>query len=170
MTNPFLSKLTRRFGEFFNILRNIKICGLLPSALFFSFICWMIFMANLNRENLIMSIGHRVPSGDKIGHFMLFGLLALFLNSALKFRKVPVFKHKFYLGSMLVALFAIGEEFSQLFFENRTFDWVDLVFDFWGIHLLSSKVCFKYLYNIKHQLISKKKPLFNSRSNRKILN
>ncbi|MFT6868717.1 MAG: hypothetical protein ACJA08_003572 [Cyclobacteriaceae bacterium] len=45
-------------------------------------------MADLNKENLIMTIGNKVPSGDKIGHFFLFGLLAFFLKSALNFRPI----------------------------------------------------------------------------------
>ena len=55
----------------------------LPSTLFFTFIAWMIFQADLDRKNLIIEIGHHVPFGDKIGHFILFGTLALLINCAL---------------------------------------------------------------------------------------
>ena len=36
-------------------------------------------------------------------------------------------------GSLLVALLVTLEEFSQLFFRTRTFDAVDLIFDYLGI-------------------------------------
>ncbi|MFY0601741.1 MAG: VanZ family protein [Cyclobacteriaceae bacterium] len=136
----FFKSIRQMSDRFFSILADWKnLTKYIPPFLFFTFICWMIFMADLNRENLIMTIGHKVPSGDKIGHFMLFGILAYFLNTALKFRQFKFKKQRFYLGSIIVLLFAICEEFSQLAFENRTFDWVDMVFDFWGVAALSSE-------------------------------
>jgi len=110
----------------------------LSPALFFSFIIWMIFQADLDRDNLIMTIGQAVPFGDKIGHFLLFGTLALLINKALNFRIVRKWNLRFYFGSVIVLTFAICEEFTQLAFDNRTFDFVDMLFDVLGVIGLSS--------------------------------
>ncbi|PIB35274.1 hypothetical protein BFP72_07615 [Reichenbachiella sp. 5M10] len=115
-----------------------KITSYIPPALFFMFILWMILSADLDHQNLIMDIGHSVPHGDKVGHFLLFGILALLTNMALKFRRTSLASRKFHMGSLLVFAFAICEEFTQLAFQTRTFDWVDMLFDLFGIGLLSS--------------------------------
>jgi len=116
----------------------------LPILLFFSFIIWMVVLADINQENLIMKVGNAVPGGDKIGHFSLFGILALLLNIALKFRKINIRNRSFHLGSVVVFAFATLEEFSQLGFSTRTFDVTDMLFDLFGIGVFSS-VAFRRL-------------------------
>ena len=54
-----------------------KYLRIIPTLLFFAFIIGLIVLADLDKKNLIMDIGHAVPWGDKIGHFILFGTLAL---------------------------------------------------------------------------------------------
>ncbi|WP_462250777.1 VanZ family protein [Ekhidna sp.] len=115
-----------------------KIRKYLPSILFFSFIVWMIIQADLDKSNPLMKLGRTVPFGDKIGHFILFGTMALLLNVAIKFKRIHVWRHEFYLGSIIVLCFATIEEFSQLAFQSRTFDIVDMIFDLIGIITLSS--------------------------------
>ncbi|MGL1888081.1 MAG: VanZ family protein [Reichenbachiella sp.] len=124
-----------------------KITAYFPPFAFFTFIIWMIFQADMDQNNIIMEIGHSVPYGDKIGHFMLFGLLALLLNMALKFKQINISSRKFHLGSVVVFAFAIGEEFTQLAFETRTFDLIDMLFDLFGIGILSSISFRKYVVN-----------------------
>ena len=109
-----------------------------PVILLFSFILWMVVSADTNQSNIIMDLGHSVPMGDKIGHFILFGILALLLNVSLSFRQIKIHKRRFHLGSIVVLVFAIAEECSQLGFSSRTFDFVDMLFDLLGIGLLSS--------------------------------
>jgi VanZ family protein len=72
------------------------------------------------------------PGGDRVGHFVLYGILAFLLASAfpravrLGLVSVP--------GVILVLLaFAALEEYSQTFFSTRTADLVDLVFSILGI-------------------------------------
>lgn len=115
-----------------------KFTAYLPFILFLSFVVWMVIQADTDQNNLIIEIGHRVPFGDKVGHFSLFGLLALLLNVSLRFKVIDLQIRKFHLGSVLVFCFAIFEEFTQLAFENRTFDLMDMLFDLLGIGLLSS--------------------------------
>jgi VanZ family protein len=100
-------------------------------------------MADAKYDNIIMTIGHRVKFGDKIGHLLLFGLLALLLNHSLAFRQVSFRQYSFLLGSVVVLAFAITEEFSQLFFSSRTFDWSDMACDVIGVRILSSSIVVK---------------------------
>jgi len=85
-----------------------------------------------------MEIGRAVPLGDKIGHFSLFGIMALLLNMTIKFRQIKIYIRRFHLGSIIVFVFAVMEEFTQLALSTRTFDLIDMVFDLLGIGILSS--------------------------------
>ncbi len=110
----------------------------IPLVLFFTFICWIIFDADMNKDNAIMDIGHQFKYGDKVGHFFLFGILALLLNISLGFKQIQLYKISFLNGSLIVLAFAITEEFTQLAFKTRTFDFVDMLFDFIGIWTFSN--------------------------------
>lgn len=72
-----------------------------------------------------------VPYGDKVGHFTLYGGLAYLANSAFGFRFL--WSRSIQIGSVLVLSFAIGEEITQIWLKNRTFDYFDLLFDLIGI-------------------------------------
>lgn len=114
-------------------------------TLFFTFVVWLILSADLDHDNIVMTIGHSVPHGDKIGHFLIFGIGALLLNMALSFRQVKISFRHFHLGSIIVFSFAICEEFTQIFFDTRNFDFVDMLFDLIGIGVFSSISFRKYL-------------------------
>lgn len=105
----------------------------------------MIIQADMNKTNFIMDIGHTIPWGDKIGHFSLFGILALLLNMAIKFKRIKIHTRRFHLGSVIVLAFAVIEEFTQLAFNTRTFDPIDMIFDLLGIGILSSVAFRKYI-------------------------
>lgn len=122
-----------------NIIKYIS-----PSLLF-SFIVWLIFQADMDKDNLFMTIAHEIPYGDKIGHFLLFGILALLINKALNYRMIRRYNIRLYLGSVIVFVFAFCEECSQLAFETRKFDVVDMLFDLFGIGLLSSISCRRFV-------------------------
>lgn len=94
--------------------------------------------ANLDHENLLMKIGHSVPYGDKIGHFLLFGLLGLLLNIALRFHVLTTKPIKIHWSTAIVLVFAVIEEFTQLSNPHRTFDLVDIIFDGLGVWVMSS--------------------------------
>jgi hypothetical protein len=80
-------------------------------------------------KNLIKGL----PYGDKWGHFVLMGLLAFFVNILLNCQKFKLFQLSFLKGSVIILIIVTLEELSQLFIENRTFDWLDLTFDYLGI-------------------------------------
>ena len=101
------------------------------------FIGLVIRAANTGQGRRYWSFLDSVPYGDKLGHVLLMGTLCFLLNVALRCRTVPVGGLPILLGTLLVSVFVIGEEISQLFLANRTFDLVDLLADAIGIALAS---------------------------------
>ena len=110
----------------------------LPKAvflLFFTFICYIIYAADTNNGFWLMKVAEKIKYGDKIGHLVLYGLLGMFLNIALRNRMIH--NTKIPLGSVIVLIFAIAEEFTQLAFETRTFDYIDMLCDVIGLGIFS---------------------------------
>ncbi len=102
-----------------------------------AFIVYIIYLANMGRQDhVFFQLVAAVPFGDKIGHFVLIGTLALVVNLALgspTFHSWRVLGVPILLGTVVVTPLVVAEEFSQLFVASRTFDWIDLICDFIGI-------------------------------------
>ncbi|ALO34530.1 trypsin [Colwellia sp. MT41] len=109
----------------------------LAAVAFFGFILWVIYLANTGQNSVFFQLVARIPYGDKFGHFFLFGLLTLATNIAFRFKSFPLFSRELFLGSILVFIFVVIEEFSQYFIPHRTFDLIDLSADFIGIAFFS---------------------------------
>lgn len=103
------------------------------SALFFAFLLWVIYLANTGADFILFDLIRTIPYGDKIGHFCLFGLLTLGVNTALKFNTLNFIILRIYVGTLLVTIFVVGEELSQYFIPTRTLDAGDLLADAAGI-------------------------------------
>jgi len=73
------------------------------------------------------------PGVDKLGHFLLVGGMALFLNLALRLRTWRALGRRWLLGGTLVAFAFTVEEISQVWFPSRSFDLLDLACDYAGI-------------------------------------
>ena len=104
-------------------------------ALFFTlFIILIIVLADAGILAHYVGFLYAFPFGDKAGHFILYGILALLTNLALfgshpgQSRKLLAVK----CGLMLALLIGL-EEFSQQYFAKRTFDLVDLTFSYLGV-------------------------------------
>jgi polysaccharide biosynthesis protein VpsQ len=110
------------------------------AVLFSLFILLIIVMADVGVLSRALWFLHAVPFGDKAGHFILYGILALLINLAL-FRARPGQKRIPILikTGMILGLFIGLEEFSQQYFANRSFDLVDLAFSYLGL------VCFSWV-------------------------
>lgn len=106
---------------------------LTASVLLFIFIGWIISQADAGNPNIFSSVVQRIPAGDKLGHFWLYGLLALMLSFA--WREHPKRYFGLPLGCALVLFFALAEEFSQGFFPLRTLDLTDAAADYLGVQL-----------------------------------
>lgn len=97
----------------------------------------IIAMADSGQYGYVFKIIYQIPYADKLGHFILIGLLALVVNLSLQGKKIQVFGYSVLQGSAIVAALVMLEELSQFFIANRTFDLGDLLFDFIGIFVFS---------------------------------
>lgn len=100
---------------------------------FVGFVIWVLVKADAGQPTVFHTFALSLPYGDKIGHFCIFATLTLIINFAFKLRRVSVFKRTFYLGSVVVLIFALLEELSQLMFPKRSFDLVDILADILAI-------------------------------------
>jgi VanZ family protein len=99
------------------------------------FIYWAISAANTRAANTILSTAGYLPQGDKLGHFLLMGSLAMVVNFALQLRTIKMGPVTFLFGSLFVAAASTLEELTQVFIPSRTFSIFDLAADYAGIYL-----------------------------------
>ena len=103
------------------------------AALFALFIVAVIVLADTNQMGALKHL-YDFPHGDKVGHFILYGILSFLLNASFvrALRHRPASRVLFFV-SLLLAL-AIGlEEWSQVLVPGRTPDWWDLLFSYLGV-------------------------------------
>ena len=100
---------------------------------FFCFLLLVAYWADTDSMPKIISAIVEIPYGDKIGHFVLYGILAYLLTVAMPFRRVEILRWSLPLGLVLAAGFATLEEITQIFFAARTASWKDLVSGYAGI-------------------------------------
>jgi hypothetical protein len=105
----------------------------LALLIFVVFLFTLIWLADVGRGQWLFDLVRVVPGGDKTGHFILFGLLSLLVNLVFRAAVVRVGKLSVLKGTLVVAVFAIAEECSQLLFVSRTFDLLDLSAGLLGI-------------------------------------
>ena len=98
--------------------------------LFFALLVGIVFVADTHPW--LFARLYRVPLGDKFGHFLLMGTLALLVNLAWPQQlQIGLFK-----GTPWVLTLVLLEEISQIWLPVRTFSLLDLVFDLGGILIL----------------------------------
>jgi VanZ family protein len=74
------------------------------------------------------------PGGDKVGHFVLFGILSLLVNLAAMERRGSGHVGQVVLKVSVVLAVLIGlEELSQNWFASRTSSWTDLAASYLGV-------------------------------------
>jgi len=98
----------------------------------------IIAIANHSAYSGLLTFVHAIPYGDKIGHFVLIGVLALVVNLGWQCATFQWGRIKILKGSLVVFICVVLEEFSQLFIATRTFDIGDLMADVLGIVVLGS--------------------------------
>ncbi len=108
------------------------------TILFALFIILVIVLADTGHLGILSYI-NRMPHADKVGHFVLYGILALLINLTL-FRSLPPERSRgssrkwIALTSGLILALLIGiEEFSQRYFATRTFSLGDLSASYLGL-------------------------------------
>ena len=97
-----------------------------------TFIAWVIYMANTGQDMIFFEWVKAMPFGDKLGHFLLFGILTICLNMATSFKRIRNGR-LIYVGTVLISAFVLLEELSQYFIRFRTLDITDLTADAIGI-------------------------------------
>ena len=107
------------------------------AILFTTFIILIIVLADTGNLGILYHI-NRIPYADKVGHFILYGILTLLIDLAL-FRAQPARgRVQIAVISGLVLALLIGlEEFSQQYFADRTFSLLDLSASYLGVIVFS---------------------------------
>jgi polysaccharide biosynthesis protein VpsQ len=103
------------------------------TALFTLFIVAIIILADRGALPEPIKIMYAFSWGDKVGHFILMGVLTFLVNLSISAKKIKLFSRPVFLGSLLVALAVVLEELSQIFISTRSFSLLDLSADFLGI-------------------------------------
>lgn len=103
------------------------------TATYFLLLVSIVYLADHNQYHTLFSIIRSVPGGDKSGHFLLMGLFAFLLNWSLRCRTLNLYARRILLGSLIVSVLVTLEEISQLLVRHRSFDLLDLLFDYLGI-------------------------------------
>ncbi len=95
----------------------------------------VLLVATADGGALDVSFLARVPAADKVGHFVLMGLLSYLLNAALGCRRFCWRRLSLLQGSALTGMIVAIEELSQLWLVHRSFELADLAADLTGIWL-----------------------------------
>ena len=114
------------------------------AILFGLFIIMIIVLADLGKLGFIYFL-YSFKYGDKVGHFILYGILTLLIDLAL-FRSsaqgdsvtvIPSWRQVAVKVGLILAFAITVEEFSQQYFSKRTFDLIDLTASFLGVIFFS---------------------------------
>ncbi|MCI5130155.1 MAG: trypsin [Candidatus Electrothrix sp. EH2] len=113
--------------------KKTTILWAISGTLFLAFFLYVIYAANQETLPLFIRQLYIFPGGDKAGHFVLLGIASFFANQVLYPRHFLVFGKVFFVGSLIVLVAITAEEISQVFIASRTFDLIDLSFNYLGI-------------------------------------
>ena len=103
------------------------------AILFGLFIVAVIILADKGQLGFLYFI-YDFPYGDKVGHFILYGILSLLVNlTVFEARPHSDFKRLAIITSLILALLIGLEEYSQRFFSTRTSDIFDLAASYLGV-------------------------------------
>ena len=113
------------------------------AILFGIFVILIIVLADAGTLPRYLGPIYDYPNGDKVGHFVLYGILAFLIDLSL-FRSLPrsssLRTSRKLLAvkcGLILALAITVEEFSQQYFSFRTFDLLDLTFSYLGVAFFS---------------------------------
>ena len=102
------------------------------AVLFFLFILLIILFADNGSLSSYLRGIYDFPGGDKIGHLVLYGIMAFLLVRAYP-RPLRLASITIPISVIALLIFAGLEEYSQQFFSTRTADIVDLTCSLIGI-------------------------------------
>ena len=103
------------------------------TGIYLLIVAGIIVVADIKSTSYLLSFVGNIPYGDKIGHFVLFGVLAFLVNFAFGMRNLSFGRFEYLLGSLIVIIGITVEELTQIFMRGRTFSWLDLFCGYAGI-------------------------------------
>src|SRR5262249_25434116 len=103
------------------------------SVVFFLAIAAIIVAAVRDRLPQFIHVLYAFAGGDKVGHFMLMGMLTFLVNLALPLWPADKPWRSLLIGSITIAIAVSIEEASQGFLRTRTPSWADLISSYAGI-------------------------------------
>ena len=107
---------------------------LFETALFSLLIVSIVIAANLDQFPRPLKYLYDFPGGDKLGHFVLFGILSFLINnSALSLLPNRIPARLILTVSLLLAILIGLEEWSQSLFPARTMSLTDLLASYTGV-------------------------------------
>jgi polysaccharide biosynthesis protein VpsQ len=109
----------------------------IATLVFFLFICFVIFSADTSRMPNWIALVYHFPNGDKVGHFVLYGIMAFLMNISFPRWGWHMGKISLPGGGLFFAVFSILEEISQSFFASRNSSLLDVAFSLLGILVFS---------------------------------
>jgi hypothetical protein len=109
-------------------------CAIRLALLAFSaFLGVVIYAADLGAGPRYWGWLSRVPLGDKFCHLGFMSTLTALTNLALRCRRGRLSHHSLLLGTLIVAIVVVAEEFLQIWIPGRNFELLDLSADLLGI-------------------------------------
>jgi polysaccharide biosynthesis protein VpsQ len=105
------------------------------------FLVVLVVLASQKQYLFLFRFVRRTPHADKVGHLLLMGLLSFLVNLAISCKRIKIGRVQLLAGSLLVGLVVTLEELSQIFLRYRSFDLIDLAFDYAGILLFGYLAC-----------------------------
>lgn len=115
------------------------------TVLFIILLVLIILAANLGLGPVLFTFLDGIPGGDKLGHFVLMGILSFLVNYLLGGKRIHIRSIHIPTGTAIVMAIVTLEEISQIFLEHRGFSLGDLFFDYAGI------IIFGYLAEFLHR-------------------
>jgi VanZ family protein len=105
----------------------------LVTLIYFLFIAWAVIATDRGTLPEPLMIIYKYPGLDKLAHFVLLGLMTYLLNLSLANRRIYLFSRPVLLGSAIMFVLALLDEFSQIFISTRTSTLGDLASSTLGI-------------------------------------
>lgn len=108
----------------------------LSVLLFALFLLLVIVLANTGKVGDVFGWVYFFPYGDKVGHFVLWGTLALLVSLGFPTSRVQILTLKVLKSNLIVCIPPVLEEISQFFFPERSASLIDLAAGLAGVFIL----------------------------------
>jgi len=115
------------------------------------FIVTVLLVADLGLMPNISALLHGYSGLDKVGHFILVGILAWLFNSAFRLGQLNLGGLKIFVGTIVIATVVTLEEVAQLWIYTRRFELIDLLAGYLGIATAEIALRRQSFFVIEHQ-------------------